>query len=406
MKERLTVENFGPIKKIDLEIKRFMVLIGAQAAGKSTIAKLLAIFRNIEVYTKDNFSSEDQNRYFQNYNMSEYFQNEKTKLSYSNNNYSVVYENKTWKIIKTELFEIKLNKEKERVTNIIKGVVESNDRLKSANEKEKEETFKRIYDFNWKNLFEVNNEQIYIPADRILVSIIKDTSFSFRGVALPGCLQEFGTKFEFATNRIKDFNIDFLGIRYVNEENVGHRIYFDDNNSISLADSASGIQALLPLQLVVEYISNHTKNNTTDHTFIVEEPELNLFPSTQEAIINYLVKKYNSNLKVSGDTTNNTGKNDLIITTHSPYVLSIINNLLLAQDIASKQPTLADNIEKIIPKDFWISSNDFNAYSIGKGEAIRIFDTETQLIDANYLDEISLDISGKRDELMDLYMSI
>jgi len=37
--QRLIIKNFGSIKDLDMEIKDFMVFIGPQASGKSTIAK-------------------------------------------------------------------------------------------------------------------------------------------------------------------------------------------------------------------------------------------------------------------------------------------------------------------------------------------------------------------------------
>lgn len=45
MKEKLIIKNFGPIRHIDLDLSRFNVLIGEQATGKSTVAKVLAVCR-------------------------------------------------------------------------------------------------------------------------------------------------------------------------------------------------------------------------------------------------------------------------------------------------------------------------------------------------------------------------
>ena len=45
MKEKLIIRNFGPIKDVELELGRFNILIGEQATGKSTVAKVLAVCR-------------------------------------------------------------------------------------------------------------------------------------------------------------------------------------------------------------------------------------------------------------------------------------------------------------------------------------------------------------------------
>ena len=37
---RLQIENFGPVKKCDIEISLLTVLVGNQGTGKSTVAKL------------------------------------------------------------------------------------------------------------------------------------------------------------------------------------------------------------------------------------------------------------------------------------------------------------------------------------------------------------------------------
>ena len=48
MKERLNIENFGPVKHLDIEIKPLTLFIGTQGSGKSTISKIITIFRNQE----------------------------------------------------------------------------------------------------------------------------------------------------------------------------------------------------------------------------------------------------------------------------------------------------------------------------------------------------------------------
>lgn len=42
----LKVINFGAIKSADIEIKKYNFFIGHTSSGKSTIAKLIAIFNN------------------------------------------------------------------------------------------------------------------------------------------------------------------------------------------------------------------------------------------------------------------------------------------------------------------------------------------------------------------------
>ena len=46
MKEKLVIQNFGPIRDIELNnIQRFLILIGESGSGKSTILKVLSLCR-------------------------------------------------------------------------------------------------------------------------------------------------------------------------------------------------------------------------------------------------------------------------------------------------------------------------------------------------------------------------
>jgi predicted ATPase len=46
--QKIIIKNFGPIKYAEIEVKKILVLIGEQASGKSTIAKLIYFFKTIQ----------------------------------------------------------------------------------------------------------------------------------------------------------------------------------------------------------------------------------------------------------------------------------------------------------------------------------------------------------------------
>ena len=58
MNEQLVVKNFGPIKDATVDFKRVTVFIGPTGGGKSTLAKLAAVFRDGESF----FSGDEQKR--------------------------------------------------------------------------------------------------------------------------------------------------------------------------------------------------------------------------------------------------------------------------------------------------------------------------------------------------------
>ncbi|HRE63804.1 MAG TPA: AAA family ATPase, partial [Ferruginibacter sp.] len=70
MSEKLTIRNFGPIKNVELDFKKFNVIIGENATGKSTVAKVLAVCRYFSFIVKtqygilDNFLENDDGEHF------------------------------------------------------------------------------------------------------------------------------------------------------------------------------------------------------------------------------------------------------------------------------------------------------------------------------------------------------
>ncbi len=45
--QKIIIKNFGAIEYAEIEIKKVLVLIGEQASGKSTIAKLIYFFKSL-----------------------------------------------------------------------------------------------------------------------------------------------------------------------------------------------------------------------------------------------------------------------------------------------------------------------------------------------------------------------
>jgi len=102
--------------------------------------------------------------------------------------------------------------------------------------------------------------------------------------------------------------------------------------------------------------------------------------------------------------------NQLIITTHSPYILSVFNNLLFAQRVVDKNPSCESEVEELIPKQFWLDPNEFAAYSLGNSSIEEepeycesIFNQKTGAIKQNYLDAVSEMLGGDFNALYSIY---
>ncbi len=143
--------------------------------------------------------------------------------------------------------------------------------------------------------------------------------------------------------------------------------------------SSSGQQEFLPIYLVLRnYILTYKFGD-----LLVEEPEAHLFPSAQKALTELLIY-----------VTNVTNGNSLNITTHSPYILTVLNNLILANDVKDKQT--------IFDKDLLVPFEEIRAYNIIDGLAQDLRDTENRLIIAENLDKVSEQTALDFDKLLDL----
>jgi hypothetical protein len=124
----------------------------------------------------------------------------------------------------------------------------------------------------------------YLTTDRLLVSSISDSILGLLNadVALQKSTTEFGNYFEIARSNISTLFIDYLNVTY-KYENGRNLVFYNKTDSLPLSASASGHQSTIPLHLTIEHFS---KDGNTH--FIVEEPELNLFPTTQSKLVGYL----------------------------------------------------------------------------------------------------------------------
>jgi len=89
----------------------------------------------------------------------------------------------------------------------------------------------------------------------------------------------------------------------------------------------------------------------------------------------------------------------LVITTHSPYVLSKLNNLLFAGNLIKRMPELTDSVKKIVPESAILQPDFVRSYAIQEGYTKNLID-EDGLIDGEYLDSISGHIAEQFNSLL------
>ena len=138
-----------------------------------------------------------------------------------------------------------------------------------------------------------------------------------------------------------------------------------------------------------EIIENLSK---TQHVEIfLEEPEENIFPQTQYQLIKWIANQ----MLLSDD-------NSISITTHSPYILASLNNLIQAGEVFAEKNEKLSEIKKILGEGRYISYDQISVYSMNNGHAKSIKDKEFRLISQSALDSVSEDISRDFSKLLDI----
>lgn len=360
---RIKVKYFGPIKEGLsenngwIDIKKVTVFIGNQGSGKSSIAKLISTMSWIEkVLTRGDFNEKEftpnkfRNKYCEYHRISSYFLKDETEI---------IYEGESYKFTYTKQGEFLIEKIQNGLT---------------------------VYPLP---------QIMYIPAERNFISMVNKPNLIKQ---LPDALLTFLNEYDNAKSGIKgNFNLPIN--KAFLEYNKQHDIISvkGENYKVKLKDASSGFQSLVPLYIVSKYLSESVKEqagnsikmssdetrrfeegvrsiwedktlteeqrraalsalsskfNKSAFVNIVEEPEQNLFPSSQWEIMKSLLAFNNSLLS-----------NKLIITTHSPYLINVFT-------IAVKTGILIDSVKekeelnKVYPTDSAIQPDDIAIYEL------------------------------------------
>lgn len=381
--EKLIVKNFGPIKEAEIELAKYVVFIGDTSTGKSVLAKLIAIFRdgiyklsyNNKVKSITDIFNEELKRLNIDFDRqhSEMFYFDNDSLVFSFNNRELKFHLSTLK----DEFDIFVEELLEKI----------NENKFSSNMLEYDKNdFK---DFIFKDLSK-KVSSIYIPAERILYSMIGNSINGLwsNNVSISDCYKEFAANFEVARRDVNFVNYKSFEFSYSFEDG-NDNVYFSDKK-LKLSEASSGIQSLLPLLLVIDREVKHDKFKY-DKSILIEEPELSLFPIKQKRLIDYVVSKFNE--------TND----KLIITTHSPYILSSLDTLILAKNTFNENQDLKDKISDIVHESRWIDYDDIAVYEVrNDGKVYSIKNEEFKSIDSNAIDSVSDIISNEFDKLTEL----
>lgn len=421
--EKIIIRDFGPIEYIDFTLeKNFNIIIGEQATGKSTLAKLIYFFKDIindlesvlirqPERIKNNTSNEILEKYYLNVRK-KFIISFGSNIENSKKDTEIVYfyENERKAILTVNNGSFKFCYDENTEIEILKIL----DKCLKVLEKQNDfmNYFPRIsfYAFLIDRIFEKNyRRHIFIPACRHSViyeavneSGVKRSQYDMFFSSIMNNIMNFKMFNEtFDKNDIKEaykkssLTINDVYLRVNSMINIKKSILkgeykWDRKNNkewiklnkdeiLPIEFTSSGQQEVLWILNILTMIMMGGRN-----TFIIiEEPEAHLFPSTQLELVKLI------------SLVINTTDSEILITTHSPYILSSFNLLTCAGKVEKNyKEGIVENYLRINPKDI-------GSYKLKSGKCLDIFDYEESLIKSEEIDEISECINEAFDKLLE-----
>jgi predicted ATPase len=396
---KIKIKNFGPIKEGYqyndgwIDIKKVTVFIGNQGSGKSTVAKLISTFTWIEKalvrgdYDKKWFERKNKlkNQYLNYHRLENYFKIngvDHSIIEYQGDAFNINYADGSLSI--------------EKVNN-------------------------RVYPLP---------QIMYVPAERNFITYVKTPKELKLSSA---SLKEFLTEFDNAKEDLKELLKLPINNTEVEYDKLNDTLNLKgDGYKVKLTEASSGFQSLVPLYLVSHYLAHSVKKqsesnkepmsseeiqrfkkgveniwnddnltdeqkrialsvlsskfNKTAFINIVEEPEQNLFPSSQKDMLYSLLKFNNIN-----------DGNKLIMTTHSPYLINYLTLAVKAYSVYDKLMNFSNQkpaiyltmLMRIVPHKAMIMQNDLAIYQLNEidGSITRLETLNGLPSDANQLNE-------------------
>jgi len=417
--ERIEIKDFGGLKKTKIDINKINLFIGKQASGKSVSIKLMyyfkSFFRDFYEAAEDDKSKPELTKTLIS-KFEEYFpidswadNNFEITFHYNDSEYSKVYRTGKNKI-KIEFSPIvsKQFNNAKRLIRVDKAKFQAKDKFEVYRPDFK--VFEKYLSLVQNDLaIESGYSQIFIPAGRSFFATLQSSIFSFlsNNKAIDPFLVSFGSFYEnikgiasrdYGRNRLKeeqgkivdDLIIQILGGKYQRVKNKDYIIH-EDKRRINLAYASSGQQETLPLALILKALTRISFSGN-GLTLYIEEPEAHLFPSAQKKIVELISAVFSlSRCQIQ-----------IILTTHSPYIISSFNNLLQAGLVLEEKETNKEKIDKVYNSLFSVPSKTLNAYALENQKCTSILDSEYDLIDSYYLDKVSDVISTDFDNLLNI----
>lgn len=433
---RLIIHKLGPIDHCELECSQFMTLTGCQASGKSTVAKVIYYFRTIKEDILENAESQAfdafsklngkmtadpsrqntlrksvinhlRSKFMRTFGSSWGMENEMyIEYLYTRDCTIVIYLKEDDQYNAPNYIWIKFSK-------MLLDFLRDNEHRLSATSLGISEEEKQRFKSELNVLFDDPYSVVYIPAGRsMMTSLSQQLSYLYAVMgdeqkrSIDSCTKDYierilRLKPEFSEglrglihysgekvspSKLKQalYLIDKILCGTYQYSNGEEQIILGNEKYVKINFASSGQQeSVWILNLLFYYL---LKKNPT--LFIIEEPESHLFPESQKYITELIA------------LVNNSG-NAVLLTTHSPYVLGTLNNLLYANTLCRKyNEKINEKINEIICHYYWLDYQKFDSWFLKDGMVETCMDRDIHMIQNEKIDEISNVINHDFDELM------
>lgn len=425
----LIINNLGPINHVEIDCQDFMVFTGAQASGKSTLAKAEFFFRTIKddifsliIKKSVNFSGVKDNslhRSMESELREKFLRVFGSSWGMDNNMYISYYYNQSTFVKISLKEETKYDSPNylwiDYSENIKNFLLQSNAALANYSSTMPDEE-KNIVKEELNKLFSDDYDTVFIPAGRSLITLlatqlnyIYSTMEDAQKRAIDYCTRNYlerilkiRPEFENGLQGLANDNpmkasrqkenlqlahkliVEILKGSY-RYNNGDERLEITNNHYVKINFTSSGQQEVVwILNLLYYHLLQNQKTN-----FIIEEPESHLFPDAQKQITELIALVYNAGHSV-------------FLTTHSPYVLGSLNNLLYAGQSSKRE---AKAVAQVINSKCWIKPAVFGSWFFENGTIINGMDDEMHLINNELIDKISRTINDDYDRLFELKLN-
>lgn len=391
----IQIKNLGPIKDTGLiNLTDVLLVIGRQSSGKSTFMKVLCFCRWIEKKIMTSFDNTIQaythNKRFtrdlkQFHRIDEMYFKEDTEIIYDGD-----------------------------VVTISLTGVDQNAKINRKLEA-------------WENRY--NSKLSYIPAERNLVSAVQNINDTYKAKerdSIFNFIQEwYEAKDTYGSDNKLNLSLtdDF---KYYSDKGLDY-VVLPNGKPITSFYASSGVQSIMPIDVMTDYIMGvvgkvvkfsmsdlmnrlmesldtdvrneivHGAHEVTEEELapirekmkyqsaqlFIEEPEQNLYPDAQRKLVQNIIRHLKAVKSVGKH------RSMVVLTTHSPYVLSILNVLIADAAAVEKKPG-DERLKDVVDESTLLPTDAFSAYFINKDGVFEdIKDMEIPMLSGINLDSVS-----------------